>query len=45
MGNIVGCEQVILEIATSSKIGDGQNEKWIVNSHRDVATWNDVYNL
>jgi len=44
VGNIVGCAQVIPEIATSIKTGDGRNERWIVNSHIDLATWNDVYN-
>jgi len=45
VGNIVGCAHVIPEIANSSnKTGDGQNERWIVNCHRDLATWNDVYN-
>jgi len=44
MGNIVGCAHVIPEIATSSKTGDRWNEGWIVNSHIDLATWNDVYN-
>ena len=44
VGNIVGCAHVIPEIATSSKTGDGRNERWIVNSHIDLATWNDVYN-
>ena len=44
VGNIVGCAHVIPEIATSSKTGDGRNEQWIVNSHIDLATWNDVYN-
>jgi hypothetical protein len=44
VGNIVGCAQVIPEIAASSKTGDGWNERWIVNSHIDMATWNDVYN-
>jgi hypothetical protein len=44
MGNIVGWAHVIPEIATSSKTGDGRNERWIVNSHLDLATWNDVYN-
>jgi len=44
VGTIVGCAHVILEIATSSKTGDGRNERWIVNSHIDRATWNDVYN-
>jgi len=42
--NILGCPHVIREIATSSKTGDGRNERWIVNSHIDLATWNDVYN-
>jgi hypothetical protein len=44
VGNIVGCTHVIPVIATCSKTGDGQNEQWIVNSHIDLATWNDVYN-
>jgi len=44
VGNIVGCAHVILEIATSSKTGAGRNERWIVNSHIDLATWNDMYN-
>jgi hypothetical protein len=44
VGNIVGCAHLIPEIATSSKPGDGRNERWIVNSHIDLATWNDVYN-
>jgi len=44
MGNIVGCAHVIPEIATLSKIWDGRNEWWIVNSHLDLVTWNDVYN-
>jgi len=43
VGNIVSCAHVIPEIATSSKTGDGRNERWIVNSHIDLATWNDVY--
>jgi len=42
MGNIVSCAHVIPEIATCSKAGDGRNERWIVNSHIDLATWNDV---
>ena len=44
MGNIVGCVHVIPEIATSSMTGDGRKEQCIVNSHIDLATWNDVYN-
>jgi len=44
MGNIVGCVRVVPEIATSSKIGDGRNKQWIVNSHLELVTWNDVYN-
>jgi len=38
VGNIVGCTHVIPQIATSSKTGDGRNERWIVNSHIDLAT-------
>jgi len=44
VGNIVGCAHVNPEMATSSKTGDGRIERWIVNSHIDHATWNDVYN-
>jgi hypothetical protein len=43
LGNIVGCAHVISEIASSSKKGDGQNKRWIVNSHIDLVTWNVVY--
>jgi len=44
VGNIVGCAHVIPDIATSSTTGVGRNERWIVNSHIDLATWKDVYN-
>jgi len=44
VGNIIGCAHVIPEIATSTKTGDRRNERWIVTSHIDLATWNDVYN-
>jgi hypothetical protein len=44
VGNIVGCAHVIPEIASGSKPGDGWNERWIVNSHIDLATCNAVYN-
>jgi len=44
VGHIVSCAHVIPEIATSTKTGDRRNELWIVNSHIDLATWNDVYN-
>jgi hypothetical protein len=44
VGNIVGCAPIIAEIATSTRTGDGRNERWIVNSHIDLVTWNDVYN-
>jgi hypothetical protein len=44
VGNMVGCAHVIAEIATCSKTEDGRNERWIVNSHIDLATSNDVYN-
>jgi hypothetical protein len=43
-GNIVGRAHVIPEIATTGKTGDGWNERWIVNSHMDLTTWNDVDN-
>jgi hypothetical protein len=42
--NIVGCVHIFPEIATSSKTGDGRDERRIANSHIDLATWNDVYN-
>jgi len=42
--NIVDCGHIIAEIDTSSKKGDRRNERWIFNSHIDLATWNDVYN-
>jgi len=44
VGIILSCAHGIPEIATSSKTGDGWTEQWIVNSHIDLATWNDVYN-
>jgi len=44
VGIIIGCAHVIPEMPTSSKTRDGRNERWIVNSHIDLATWNDVYN-
>ena len=44
VGNIVSCVHVLPEIATSCKTGDGRNKRWIVNSHIDLVTWNDVYN-
>jgi hypothetical protein len=43
VGNIVGCERVVPGIATSTKTGDGRNERCIVNRHIDLGTWNDVY--
>jgi hypothetical protein len=42
VGNIVDCMHGTPDIATSSKPGDGWNEQWIVNSHIDLSTWNDV---
>jgi len=44
VGNIIGCAQVIPEIPAGSQTGDGRIERWIVNSHIDLATWNNVYN-
>ena len=44
MRNVVSCAHVIPEMATSSKTGHRRNERWIVNSHIDLVTWNDVYN-
>jgi len=43
VGNIVSYARVIRQIANSSKTDDRRNERWIVNSHIDLATWNDVY--
>jgi len=43
--NIVGSAHVIAHLATGGKTGDGQNERWIVHSHIDLATWNDGYDL
>jgi len=42
VGNIICFAHVIPEIATISKTGDRRNERWIVNSHIDQATWNDM---
>ena len=39
-GNIVGAAHVIPEEPGTSR---SQNKGWIVNSHIDLATWNDVY--
>ena len=44
VGNIVGYAHIIPEMLTSTYTGDARNERWIVNSHIDQATWNDVYN-
>jgi len=44
VGIIVDWAHEIPEIATSSKAEDGRNVRWIVNSHWDLATGNDVYN-
>ena len=41
---IVGCVRVIPDIATGCTTGDGGNMRWIVNSHIELVTWNDVYN-
>ena len=41
VGNIVGCAHVIPEIADTER---SRNERWVVNSHIDLATWNTVYN-
>jgi len=43
VGNIVGCVHIIQEIATRSKSGDRGNERWIITSQIDLATWNNVY--
>jgi hypothetical protein len=36
-GNIIGCAHVIPERACTDNI---QNDRWIVNSHIDLETWN-----
>src|SRR5947209_5188120 len=38
--NIVGAVHVIPEEPVSS---GSENKGWIINSHIDLATWNDVY--
>jgi hypothetical protein len=42
VGNMFGCAHIIAEISTRSKSGDGRKERWIVNSHIDLATWNNI---
>ena len=39
-GNIVGAAHVILEVPLSA---GAENTGWVVNSHIDLATWNEVY--
>ena len=39
-GNIVGAAHVIPEVPLSA---GAENTGWVVNSHIDLATWNDVY--
>jgi hypothetical protein len=43
MGNIVGCVHIIPKRATISMTGVRRNERWIVNSHTGLVTWNDKY--
>jgi fumarate reductase subunit C len=43
VGNIVGCARDIPGIDSICNTGHRRNEQWIVNSHIDLATWNDVY--
>jgi hypothetical protein len=45
VGNFEGWGHVVRELRTISQTGDRQKEWWIVNSHIDIATCNDVYNL
>ena len=40
-GNIVGCAHVIPEKPSKDPT---MNERWVVNSHIDLMTWNEVYN-
>jgi hypothetical protein len=44
VGNIVGYTHVIPERAARSITGDERYERWIVQSHTGLVTWNDVYN-
>jgi hypothetical protein len=44
VGNIVSWVQVMPEKAIRGKRGDRWNERLIINSHIDLATWNDVNN-
>jgi hypothetical protein len=37
-GNMISWAHVILGRATSSNSEDGQNERWILNSHMNLAT-------
>ena len=40
-GNIVGCAHLIPEKPFTDP---SMNERWVVNSHIDLMTWNEVYN-
>jgi hypothetical protein len=40
VGNIVGCAHVIPQRSFTDKV---TNDRWIVNSHIDLMTWNVVY--
>jgi len=40
MGHMVSCAEVIPQIATSTKTGDGRTERWIDISHINEVTWN-----
>jgi len=43
VGNNLGYPNVVPKRATSSRSDDSRKEQWIVNSHIDLAPWNDVY--
>jgi hypothetical protein len=42
VGDIIGYMHVSPERSTSSKKADDRNEQWIVNTHIDLPTWQDV---
>jgi hypothetical protein len=44
LGNNVRCAHLYREMAKTGKPGDGWNERWIVNSHIDLAACNNVLN-
>jgi len=43
VGNLIDYMHVISELTATSKAGIGGKERWIVNSHINLVTWNNVY--